>query len=154
MKIVIVRHGDAVYSKDDRVLSVVGQEEAHRTGKKLKNLINPDLCFSSPKTRALETCSIICDEIGFSNKIEYLSSLTPSGNPRDIIDYLEALDKKNATIMLVSHLPLVEILSYEFNRKIQRPPQFGTACALILDYNGEIGHYERFVSPDEDDYVF
>ncbi len=154
MKIVIVRHGDAVYSNEDRILSVTGRKEAAIVGEKLKRVINIDYCYSSPKTRALETSSLICDALGFHSKIEYLGELTPSGNARQIISFIDATIEMEKTVMLVSHLPLVEILSYDLNRNIIRPPQFGTACALIMDYNGEVGYYERFISPYADDYVF
>ena len=90
MKIVIVRHGDAVYSNEDRILSVTGRKEAAIVGEKLKRVINIDYCYSSPKTRALETSSLICDALGFHSKIEYLGELTPSGNARQIISFIDA----------------------------------------------------------------
>ena len=154
MKIVIVRHGDAVFSSNDRVLSQNGIKEVSATGQKLSSLIKLTRCYSSPKTRAMQTANIIAEHNGYHEKIEYLSDLTPSGDAHQVIDFLTAGCGKNDNVLLVSHLPLVEILAYDLNRKSVIPPQFDTACALILNYDGEKGEYERFISPYDEDYTF
>lgn len=86
--------------------------------------------------------------------MEYLRELSPSGNPQYIISYLETTCSDNDVVLLVSHLPLVELLSYQINGKNEFPPSFDTACALVLDYDKVRGRYERFISPYNDDRIF
>ncbi len=154
MKIIVMRHGDAIYENADRILSKKGQTEVALVGEKLKEIFKPSKIYSSPKTRAMETASIVADKTGFSDKIEYIPDLTPSGNAHNVISFVDVNCDSYDNVILVSHLPLVEILSYDLNQKITIPPQFGTGCALIMDYNGVRAKYERFVSPYENDYLF
>ncbi len=154
MKIVVIRHGEAVFANADRILSERGISEASATASKLSSLITPTRFFSSPKTRAMQTANIIAKATGFSDKIDYISALTPSGDAHEIIRFIDLNCDDSDTVVLVSHLPLVEILSYDLNKKLVVPPRFDTACALIMNYDGNRAVYERFVSPFEDDYIF
>ncbi|WP_406017084.1 SixA phosphatase family protein [Succinivibrio sp.] len=154
MKIIVIRHGDAIYENADRVLSGQGQEEVGQVGAKLKEFFKATKIYSSPKTRAMQTAAIIADKLDFKDKIEYIPDLTPSGNAHNVISFIDVNCDMYDNVILVSHLPLVEILSYDLNQKITIPPQFGTGCALVMDYNGVRAKYERFVSPYENDYLF
>lgn len=154
MRIVILRHGEATLSNFDRVLSSQGMKEAVATGQKLSKLLKITRCFSSPKTRADQTASIVCQQLCFDGKREHLSELTPSGNPTKVISYIDETCNDEDTVLLVSHLPLVELLSYEYNGKLSFPLRFSTACALIIDYDYVRGKYKRFISPKDDDVIF
>ena len=154
MKIIVIRHGDAIYENADRVLSGQGQDEVGQVGAKLKEFFKATKIYSSPKTRAMQTATIIADKLDFKDKIEYIPDLTPSGNAHNVISFIDVNCDMYDNVILVSHLPLVEILSYDLNQKITIPPQFGTGCALVMDYNGVRAKYERFVSPYENDYLF
>ena len=154
MKIVILRHGDAIFSNADRVLSSEGILEATSTGAKLSKLLKLTKCFSSPKTRAMQTANIVAEQMDFKDKIESLPELTPSGDAHHVIDFINATCSENDVVLLVSHLPLVETLSYDFNQKLVIPPRFDTACALIMEYDGIRAKYERYVSPNENDFLF
>jgi len=154
MKIIILRHGEATFANSDRILSSAGMRQAAATGTKLSALVKVTKCFSSPKTRAVQTAQIVCNQLGFTGEIEYLNELTPSGNTDYLISFIEASCDKSDVILLVSHLPLVENLAYELCKKTQIPPQFDTACSLVIDFNGQIGHFEQFVSPFKEDVIF
>lgn len=91
--------------------------------------------------------------IRFDGNKETLSELTPSGNPAKIISYIDETCDDEDTVLLVSHLPLVELLAYEYNSKLNFPPRFSTACALIIDYDYVRGKYKRFISPAHDDVI-
>ena len=154
MRIVILRHGEATLSNCDRVLSSQGMKEAVATGQKLSKILTITKCFCSPKTRAEQTANIVCQQLGFDGNKETLSELTPSGNPEKIISYIDETCDDEDTVLLVSHLPLVELLAYEYNSKLNFPPRFSTACALIIDYDYVRGKYKRFISPTHDDVIF
>lgn len=110
--------------------------------------------FLFTKTRAEQTANIVCQQLGFDGNKETLSELTPSGNPAKIISYIDETCDDEDTVLLVSHLPLVELLAYEYNSKLNFPPRFSTACALIIDYDYVRGKYKRFISPAHDDVIF
>ncbi|MGN1281323.1 MAG: SixA phosphatase family protein [Succinivibrio sp.] len=154
MKIVILRHGEAVFSSNDRVLTSRGMNEAMMTASKLSNITKISKCFCSPKTRAMQTCRIAARELGYKGDIEYLRELSPSGDPSFLVSYIESSCQNDDVILLVSHLPLVELLSYYINGKKEFPPSFDTACALMLDYENAKGRYERFISPYSEDRIF
>ncbi len=154
MKILVLRHGDAIYESSDRVLSKTGQKEVAIVGEKLSSFFKATKIYTSPKTRAMQTATIVAEKIGFNDQIEYLPDLTPSGNAHNVISFVDINCDSDDNVILVSHLPLVEILSYDFNQKIMVPPQFDTACALLMDYNGLRAKYERFISPNAEDYFF
>ncbi|MCI6345215.1 MAG: phosphohistidine phosphatase SixA [Succinatimonas sp.] len=154
MRIVILRHGEATLSNCDRVLSSQGMKEAVATGQKLSKILTITKCFCSPKTRTEQTANIVCQQLGFDGNKETLSELTPSGNPAKIISYIDETCDDEDTVLLVSHLPLVELLAYEYNCKLNFPPRFSTACALIIDYDYVRGKYKRFISPAHDDVIF
>lgn len=58
--IFLIRHGQAIESLTDKPLSLLGEKQAHLTGKRLKELnINFDGFFTSRMTRAIQTGAII-----------------------------------------------------------------------------------------------
>lgn len=154
MRIVILRHGEAALSNFDRVLSSNGMKEAAATGQKLSKILKITRCFCSSKTRAEQTANIVCQQLGFEGANENFSELSPSGNPAKVISYIDEKCDDEDTVLLVSHLPLVELLAYEYNGKLNFPPKFSTACALIIDYDFVRGKYKRFISPFGDDVIF
>ena len=154
MKIIILRHGEATYSASDRVLSLEGQRQVAATANKLNAHYKVTTCISSNKTRALQTAKIACNVLGFKGEVEIDKELSPSGNPAHIVSYLDTFEMGSSVVLIVSHLPLVEILAYELNLKITLPPSFDTADALVVDYNGKRGKYVAFYKPFEDTKFF
>ena len=154
MKIIILRHGLATYSNADRVLSDEGIKEVANTAMHLAKHYRITKCFCSPKTRAVQTATIACEHFKFKEKIEYLKELTPSGDPALVISFVEASCSEKDVVLIVSHLPLVETLAYEFTRRTKLPPQFDTACALVLDYSGNLAHFNSFYAPFDDQVTY
>ena len=150
MKIIILRHGQAIFQNIDRVLSSHGMREVADTSSQMARLYKLTKCISSPKTRAVQTATIACNQFNFRQDLDYLKDLAPSGDPDTVIAYVDAVCQKDDVVLLVSHLPLVENLAYHFVNKQKSPPEFETACALILDYDGQKGKFEKFFTPFDD----
>ncbi|MGN0903028.1 MAG: SixA phosphatase family protein [Succinivibrio sp.] len=150
MKIIVLRHGDAEFRDGDRYLSKKGEEEVNSSADTILSLYTPDLCLSSPKARAMQTASIVLGKMGRKLNPVILPELTPSGDPKSVVSYIDYQAKENSVILVVSHLPLVELLCYELNGRFNMPPSFSTACALSLDYDGVRGKYRHFICPARD----
>lgn len=73
--ICLVRHGQTDWNKEFKIqgrynvpLNATGKEQILKTAIKIKNLdIKWDVFYSSPLDRAIETCSIIKNHLGYSN---------------------------------------------------------------------------------------
>lgn len=147
MRIIIMRHGDAKFFEADRILSDIGIAEAHQTARKLVSQYTINKVFSSPKTRALDTAKIVCEHIKDDISINTLRDLCPSGNPSDVIDYIKCICDDSDTVLLLSHIPLVENLAFYLlhNYKIQ---PFVTASALVIDLIDDKAQTLAFLSPN------
>lgn len=134
-----MRHGDAVFSGGDRVLSARGIQEAKMTGMKLVSTQQITRIFSSPKQRALATASEVKDLLRGRNipEIEILPELSPSGDPDIVSDYVQAACAEDDTVLLVSHIPQVVNLSQTFAGLGFNVPSFYTAAALVLEKNDD-----------------
>lgn len=135
MKVIIMRHGDAVFSGDDRVLSAQGVQEAKLTGLKLASELKITRIFASPKTRAVQTASEVRALLRGRNipEVEILSDLGPNGSAEQVLDYIEACCGQDDTVLLVSHIPLVANLGYTFTKSEGQIPMFHTASALVCE---------------------
>ena len=79
-----MRHGDAVFSGGDRILSLRGEQEAKITGIKLVSHIPITKIISSPKQRAIQTATIVRSLLRGRNipEIELLNELSPQVMPK------------------------------------------------------------------------
>lgn len=137
MKIFIMRHGEAEFNaKTDaqRFLSLFGREQARRMAYWLnKKSINFDQVLVSPYLRAQQTLEVLREILVLPKNQKMMSELTPGGDPEWISHYLKTLAKKGySSVLLISHLPLVDYLVSEFCPK-QSPPVFHTAAMTHLD---------------------
>lgn len=79
MKLVLVRHGESVWNKENKFtgwsnveLSEKGINEAHEAGKMLKNVnISFDVAFTSVLKRATDTLNIILNELNINIPVYY-----------------------------------------------------------------------------------
>lgn len=155
MRIIVMRHGEATFCNDDRILSLTGHKEAENTALQLKDyLCTVDRIICSTKTRAVQTANIVKDILSFDGELDYLSDLTPSGDVDSVISYVEAVSKVDDTVLLISHLPLVEYLSYELVHMKRCSPSFKTACALVIDTEGRKSDFKRFITPFKEPIYF
>lgn len=143
MRVIVMRHGDAVFKDGDRILSVRGEQEAKITGMKLVSQIPITKIISSPKQRAIQTATIVQSLLRGRNipQVELLNELSPSGDAQMVFDYILAIANPDDNILLVSHIPQVINLSYTFGYTSQEVPMFYTAAAMVLQKET---HDERF----------
>lgn len=112
----LVRHAksswdDPSLADKDRPLSPRGLSSAPDMGRRLAAQGHkPDLVISSPARRALTTAKKIAQEMGYSDsKIVTDDHLYFSGT-RSMVDLLEQVDDKHASVMIVGHNPAMSSL--------------------------------------------
>lgn len=135
MRVIIMRHGDAVFQGAERVLSSRGEQEARLTGLKLVSAFNITKIFCSSKRRAQQTAQIVHGLMRGCNvpEVQVLNELNPYGDASLVRDYLDAVCEPSDTVLLISHIPQVVNLSWTFCQQEIELPTFFTAGALVLE---------------------
>jgi len=151
MQIFIMRHGDAanITGEDSlRPLTEQGLFEAKIMGLWLIQN-SPKLVdvFVSPYVRAQQTCATVASYLIkadlLTNQPKTLDLITPSGNARQMHDFLDGLlsqfneadcSDNNAAILIVSHMPFVSYLVAQLTENHQMPI-FATGAVAIIDYD-------------------
>jgi phosphohistidine phosphatase len=146
MIIFVMRHGEAEpYKQDDtsRRLTGFGVTQVEHAAKWMKAALNDlslepclDLALVSPYVRTQETIASVLEFMSASKVVE-TAAITPMQSPesvQDLIDGYLLADTQLKSLLLVSHMPLVsllsDLLSHGFNAKI-----FDTADVLMIDYD-------------------
>ncbi len=138
VRILLVRHGDAVPEEDagsdrDRWLSPKGREHARILGRLLREQgIEPQAILCSPLPRAVQTAELIANALDYIGVITSLRCLEPSAHPRVAANEIRAAAVDGRLgVIVVSHEPAVSSLG-AFLLGIPAFPQFRTAqcCAL------------------------
>jgi phosphohistidine phosphatase len=146
MLLIIMRHGEAApYQANDkeRELTRFGVSQSELAGKRLaeflssQGLLNAiDHVLISPYTRTQQTFGALAEHVQFKTQTK-LDAITPMGDANEVHDLIDGFANElepPKQLMLVSHMPLVSLLSDKvclgFNGKI-----FDTADMLIIDYN-------------------
>lgn len=96
----LLRHAEAAdgLPDDERPLTERGARHAEAAGHALARLgANIDVCFSSPKTRAVQTAQLACEPLGVNVTIEPALS----GEPFDVQELVAGL----GDVLLVGHDP-------------------------------------------------
>ena len=135
MRVIIMRHGDAVFQGAERVLSSRGEQEARLTGLKLVSAFNITKIFCSSKRRAQQTAQIVHGLMRGRSvpEVQVLNELNPYGDASLVRDYLDAVCDPDDTVLLISHIPQVVNLSWTFCQQEIELPTFFTAGALVLE---------------------
>ena len=135
MRVIIMRHGDAVFQGAERVLSSRGEQEARLTGLKLVSAFNITKIFCSSKRRAQQTAQIVHGLMRGRDvpEVQVLNELNPYGDASLVRDYLDAICEPSDTVLLISHIPQVVNLSWTFCQQEIELPTFFTAGALVLE---------------------
>jgi phosphohistidine phosphatase len=154
-----MRHGEAEpYKQDDqsRHLTRFGVSQSEHAAKwmaKQLNVHSPlkqvDLALVSPYVRTIETLATVEQFMSIGKTIQ-TSAVTPDGNANQVQDLIdgELLQDNNIKCLLViSHMPLVSLLSdvvcHGFNARI-----FDTADVLMINYDfkrssgSQLGFYQ------------
>ncbi|MDO5352055.1 MAG: histidine phosphatase family protein [Succinatimonas sp.] len=147
MKLIIMRHGQAALSGDDRVLTSQGIRETMEVATAINNKYVITKAYASPLTRAQQTAQLVLNQSNSKVIIETLPELVPNGDPLTVRALIDSCCLNNEVVLLLSHIPLVSELCYEFTSHHEFGPDFATSSALLLDYNGQIATPEHFFAP-------
>jgi phosphohistidine phosphatase len=107
----LIRHAksswDDPYQKDiERPLNKRGLRDAPRMGKKLKEKgIHPDLMLTSPAQRALATCKLISDVVGYKPDNISVDKNLYHASEDQILSVVHKLNDKNDRVLIFSHNP-------------------------------------------------
>ena len=123
MIVYFVRHASAGQHKasaakdEKRPLDREGVQQAHQIGRLLAGTnIEIDVVISSPLKRAMQTASLIANEIGYEQKIERDAALRPEATFDSFRHLLSRYEQKDA-IMVVGHNPsITDFLSLVLSR--------------------------------------
>ncbi|PJE80492.1 Phosphohistidine phosphatase SixA [invertebrate metagenome] len=110
-QLIIMRHGQASWqaSSDElRPLTEQGKLQAASTGQQLlQESLSVQKIITSPYLRARQTGVIVAEQLSCS-VVDRMDSLTPGGSSDQV---LRRLSEEDGTIILVSHMPLVNDLA-------------------------------------------
>ncbi|MCB8889685.1 phosphohistidine phosphatase SixA [Vreelandella malpeensis] len=136
-RLVIMRHGEAGPGRVDaaRALTSRGEREASRMGAWLANDYRHTLLalYASPFVRAQQTATLVGQALG--QPVRTLEGITPDDDPQAVCDWL--LEQQEGCIVLVSHMPLVGMLT---GRLVEgaRSPGVGFATAAVAELDGDV----------------
>jgi len=148
MIIFVMRHGEAEpYKQDDqsRHLTRFGVSQSEHAAKWMAKQLNAhspltqvDLTLLSPYVRTIETLAAVEQFMSIRKTIQ-TSAMTPDGNAKQVQDLIDGELLQDNTIdclLVISHMPLVSLLSdvvcHGFNARI-----FDTADVLMINYDFE-----------------
>ena len=142
MKVVVMRHGDAVLGADDdaaRALTSLGREQSRAMALWLQQQMpHLDRVLVSPYLRAQQTWQTIRDLFG-EVRVDVLDELVPHGHSAPVADYLRALEGEVENLLVISHLPLVGYLVADLC-PVQLPPMFVTSAMVAVELQGAQGN--------------
>lgn len=150
MLLYLMRHGEAVSEGEDpkRPLSRNGAEKVTALGGLLAGRIvmTPGNIYSSPKTRAAQTATILSEALSGVPAPQEMDGLLPMDDPAVWCQRLESLDRD---VMLVGHLPHMSrlastLLLWESGRDIFTFSP-GTVLCLERSSNWKV---KWMISPD------
>jgi phosphohistidine phosphatase len=126
-----------------RRLTRQGAHKLHGIAKGMKSLdLKFDLILSSPYLRAKETAEIVADVFHKPKILKLTRTLTPEGNPRELLDELKHDHSKCQRVLLIGHEPylgsLISLL-LSGHTDISVNMKKGGLCALTI---GKL-HYGR-----------
>jgi len=141
-----MRHGEAEpYKQDDqsRHLTKFGVTQSEHAAKWIAKQLNKhtqlkqiDLTLVSPYVRTIETLDAVQQFISIKNTLQ-TSAVTPDGDAKQVQDLIDGELLQDNTIdclLVISHMPLVSLLSdvvcHGFNARI-----FDTADVLMINYD-------------------
>ena len=142
MKVVVMRHGDAVLGADDdaaRALTSLGREQSRAMALWLQQQMpHLDRVLVSPYLRAQQTWQTVRELFG-EVRVDVLDELVPHGHSAPVADYLRALEGEVENLLVVSHLPLVGYLVADLC-PVQLPPMFVTSAMVAVELQGAQGN--------------
>ena len=118
MKLSLLRHGIAAdrgsteYESDsERPLTPKGERRMRRIAKGLQaSGLATDLILSSPYVRARQSAEIVAQVLSTPEEVVFAETLTPEGNPRQLIAMLRTDHHERQDVLLVGHEPYLSRL--------------------------------------------
>lgn len=132
MKLFIMRHGEAGWYAQDqqRELTDIGKHQVAQVAAQLaESDIRPGLIWCSPLVRAQQTAAIVAERLNCP--IEEKLFLTPDDDPARCLEAL--LINTASPLLLVSHMPLVSLLTGLLVQGQRSGLGFMTSQAVLLD---------------------
>lgn len=146
MKILLVRHTDAVSDMEDshRPLSDKGIEQAKQIASFIaKAKWTSKVIYHSGILRAEETANILRDKGMKDAELKVKKSISPESEVEDLSDWLDELSHsgKSENITLVSHLPFLESLAGLLltGSAAKTPVHVSKGAALCLEREESVG---------------
>jgi phosphohistidine phosphatase len=118
MELYLLRHGIAVMRDDldferdnERPLTPKGKRQLRQIAAAMKKMgLRFDLILSSPYLRAKQTAEIVAEPLKLQKKLAFSDELTPGGNPKALIQQLNATHPNANAVLLVGHEPYLSRL--------------------------------------------
>lgn len=153
MRVLLVRHGEAVDSREahsdrERWLTDAGRRTVTSVGEMLGRLdLHYSRILTSPLVRAVQTAEILAlTQPGFDGPVEVHRALsTEQGTTAQALEPLETADDEEL-IAMVTHMPKVGVLAAHLGR-LADAPGFGTASACLLNVDGGRGRAQWMLDP-------
>jgi len=144
----LLRHGRASGQSPDAALTPEGLQQLRRLASALRAQDwRPDVIVTSPFARALESARTVAAGLGVTRAPLVLDELIPDSEPLDALQAIDAAAPGSASILVVSHLPLVARLALELTgEEVSFTP---ATLAEIRDGGDGEAHLVRRLSPDE-----
>jgi phosphohistidine phosphatase len=134
MRVILIRHGDAVTSSSlgdhGRPLSIEGRRQVAATGRALaEHRVRASLVWCSPLVRAVQTAELVVTPLDFEGIIEARDDLYPDSSTDSLASELARLDPTESVIV-VGHQPFMSTAaSLLLNVAVSR---FATGTAYCL----------------------
>jgi phosphohistidine phosphatase len=141
-KLYLMRHAKSSWDDPeiedfDRPLNDRGEKDAPKMGKRLKEKrLTPDIVISSPALRALDTCKIICEVLGFNRKKIIENKSLYHASEEEILKVVRSLKDRigdeEENVLLFGHNPgLTDFANRLLNEHILNIPTTGIVAAQL-----------------------
>ena len=133
MKVLLVRHGDALPARDSdetRILSVKGRDQTRALGAELiAKQLAPARIVASPLVRAVQTAEILASSLGWKATVEIDGALVPEGDPWRAETMFGTA---SGLVIAVTHEPIIRVIAA---RLVQQAtfPAFRTSGAVLIE---------------------
>ncbi|MFC3914251.1 phosphohistidine phosphatase SixA [Pseudaeromonas sharmana] len=149
MKVVVMRHGDAVFGADsdaNRALTEMGRQQSRAMALWLQPQLSGALrVLVSPYLRAQQTWQTIADLFPHA-QVETVDELVPHGHAASVADFLCAIEPESEQCLIISHLPLVGYLVASLCPGVN-PPMFVTSAMVGITLTAGRGQLEWQQAP-------
>jgi phosphohistidine phosphatase len=153
MLVYFLRHASAGQKKlkndEKRPLDKEGIEQCQEVGRLLSALdLQPELILSSPLKRAMQTASLVANELGYEQKIQVEPSLRPAASYdafRETLRHCSKLD----SIIVVGHNPnLSRFLSLLIsNGSSDKSIEMKKGAVARVDYSAKRSSLDWMITP-------